>query len=162
VVTMKEMAEPRQAYLLTRGAYDSPKDKPMSRNTPSVLPAFDAKPPGNRLELARWLTNPRHPLTARVAVNRYWQLFFGRGLVGTAENFGSQGALPTHPELLDWLARDFIASGWNVKRLCKQMVLSATYCQRSAADQHKRESDPDNLLLARGPSHRLSAEMLRD
>jgi hypothetical protein len=162
VVTMKEMAEPRQAYLLTRGAYDAPKDKPVGRNTPAVLPAFGGSPPRDRLELARWLTNPRHPLTARVAVNRYWQLFFGRGLVATTENFGSQGALPTHPELLDWLARDFIASGWDVKRLCKQMVLSATYLQRSAADQQRRERDPDNLLLAHGPNHRLSAEMLRD
>jgi hypothetical protein len=162
IVTMKEMAQPRQSYLLTRGAYDAPKDKPVARTTPAVLPAFAAAAPRDRLGLARWLRDPHHPLTARVAVNRYWQLFFGRGLVATTENFGSQGALPTHPELLDWLARDFIASGWNVKRLCKQIVLSSTYRQRSAADQHRRERDPDNLLLARGPSHRLSAEMLRD
>lgn len=162
IVTMKELPEPRAAYLLTRGAYDAAKDKPVGRETPAVLPPFPPGTPRNRLGLARWLTDPRHPLTARVAVNRYWQLFFGSGIVATTENFGSQGALPTHPELLDWLARDFIDSGWNVKRLCKQIVLSSTYRQRSAAPLEQRDRDPDNMLLARGPSRRLSAEMLRD
>jgi len=108
------------------------------------------------------LTDPRHPLTARVAVNHFWQMFFGRGIVATTENFGSQGALPTHPELLDWLARDFIDSGWDVKALCKEIVLSSTYRQSSVPAPQLRERDPDNLMLARGPSRRLSAEELRD
>jgi hypothetical protein len=162
VMTMLELPQPRQAYTLARGDYDAPKDRPVGRGTPAALPPFPRGTPRDRLGLARWLTDPKHPLTARVAVNRYWQMFFGRGLVATTENFGQQGALPTHPELLDWLARDFIASGWDVKALCRQMVLSSTYRQRSAAPPRLRERDPDNLLLARGPSRRLSAEMLRD
>jgi hypothetical protein len=162
VMTMEELPQPRPAYVLRRGEYDAPKDRPVGRDTPSVLLPFPKDLPRNRLGLARWLTDPKHPLTARVAVNRHWQLFFGRGLVATTENFGQQGALPTHPELLDWLARDFIASGWDVKALCKKLVLSSTYRQRSAAPPALRERDPENLFLARGPSRRLSAEMLRD
>jgi hypothetical protein len=162
IMTMKEMPQPRPAYVLTRGSYDAPKDHPVGRDTPAVLPPFPAGAPRNRLGLARWLTEPHHPLTARVAVNRYWQLFFGRGIVATPENFGTQGALPTHPGLLDWLARDFVASGWDVKRLCKEIVLSSTYRQCSKAAPALRERDPDNVLLARGPSRRLSAEELRD
>ncbi len=162
VLTMEEMAQPRPAYVLARGNYDAPKDRPVGRQTPAALPPFPADAPRNRLGLAKWLTDPRHPLTARVAVNRFWQLFFGRGIVATTENFGTQGALPTHPELLDYLARDFIASGWDVKGLCKKIVLSSTYRQRSAALPALRERDPENLLLARGPGRRLSAEMLRD
>jgi hypothetical protein len=114
------------------------------------------------LGLARWLTDPRHPLTARVFVNRMWARFFGRGLVTTPENFGQQGALPTHPELLDWLARDFIDHGWDIKRLCRTIVLSATYRQDSRCAPELRERDAENLLLARGPSRRLSAEQIRD
>jgi hypothetical protein len=177
VMTMEEMPVPRPAYVLTRGAYDAPRDKPVGRDTPAALPLFPRDAPRNRLGLARWLTEPHHPLTARVAVNRFWQMFFGRGLVPTPENFGTQGALPSHPELLDWLARDFIGPsplplspggrgvsrrGWDVKALCRQVVLSSTYRQRSAAAPALRERDPDNVLLARGPSRRLSAEMLRD
>lgn len=162
IMTMEEMRQPRQAYVLARGAYDAPKNRPVGRQTPASMPPFPTDAPLNRLGLARWLTQPNHPLTARVAVNRLWQLFFGRGIVATAENFGTQGVLPTHPELLDWLAREFVSSGWDVKRLCKEIVLSATYRQRSAAPPALRERDPDNLLLARGPSRRLSAEMLRD
>ncbi|HEV3258906.1 MAG TPA: DUF1553 domain-containing protein [Gemmataceae bacterium] len=162
IMTMRELPRPRQAYTLTRGQYDAPKDKPVGRLTPAFLAAFPKDAPRNRLGLARWLTEPRHPLTARVAVNRLWQVSFGRGIVATTENFGTQGALPTHPELLDWLARDFITSGWDVKALCKQIVLSSTYRQRSAATPQLRAHDPDNVLLARGPSRRLSAEMLRD
>jgi hypothetical protein len=162
IMTMEELPQPRQAFVLKRGEYDAPKDRPVSRDTPSALPPFPKGAPRNRLGLARWLTDPYHPLTARVAVNRFWQMFFGRGLVATTENFGLQGALPTHPELLNWLARDFIRSGWNVKRLCRKIVLSSTYRQRSAATASLRERDPDNLLLARGPGRRLSAEMLRD
>jgi hypothetical protein len=162
IMTMEELPQPRPAYILARGNYDAPKDRPVGRDTPAFLPAFPAGAPRNRLGLARWLTDPHHPLTARVAVNRYWQLFFGRGIVATAENFGTQGALPTHPDLPDWLARDFISSGWDVKALCKKIVLSSTYRQRSAAAPGLRERDPDNRLLTRGPSRRLSAEMLRD
>src|SRR5262249_8308509 len=125
VMTMEELPEPRPAYVLARGAYDAPKDRPVGRDTPGFLPPFPDGAPRNRLGLARWLPAPRHRLTARVAVNRFWQLFFGRGLVATTENFGTQGALPAHPELLDWLARDFVASGWDVKALCKKIVLSS-------------------------------------
>jgi hypothetical protein len=162
IMTMAELPESRPAHVLTRGAYDAPKGDPVGRATPAALAAFPKDAPRNRLGLARWLTDPHHPLTARVAVNRFWQLFFGRGLVPTQENLGTQGALPSHPELLDWLARDFVASGWDVKALCRQIVLSSTYRQRSAVPPALRERDPDNVLLARGPSRRLSAEMLRD
>ncbi|BCU76042.1 DUF1553 domain-containing protein [Luteolibacter sp. LG18] len=159
---MEEMAEARPAYILSRGAYDAPQGDPLPRATPAVLPAMPADLPRNRLGLARWLTQPDHPLTARVQVNRVWQHFFGRGLVATAENFGTQGELPSHPELLDWLARDFIAHGWDLKRLCKQIALSATYGQDSKVTRELRERDPANILLARGPVKRLPAEDLRD
>jgi hypothetical protein len=162
IMTMQEMATPRRAFILARGQYDAPKDRPVDRQVPAALPSFPKDAPHNRLGLARWLTQPGHPLTARVAVNRLWQMFFGRGIVATTENFGTQGALPTHPELLDWLARDLIDSGWYIKALCRRIVLSSTYRQRSAASPALRERDPDNLLLARCPSRRLSAEMLRD
>jgi hypothetical protein len=114
------------------------------------------------LGLAQWLTDPHHPLTARVFVNRMWVRFFGRGLVTTPENFGQQGAAPTHPELLDWLSRDFIEHGWDIKRLCRTIVLSATYQQDSRCSPELRERDSENQLLARGPSRRLSAEQIRD
>src|SRR5262245_31532094 len=161
VMTMQELPQPLPAHVLYRGQYDTPKDR-VERNSPAALPPFPKDLPRDRLGLARWVTDPRHPLTARVTVNRFWQMFFGRGLVSTPENFGIQGALPTHPDLLDWLARDFIASGWDVKELCKTIVLSSTYRQRSASSKELRERDPDNLLLVRGPTRRLSAEMLRD
>jgi hypothetical protein len=162
IMTMEEMPERRQAFILARGAYDAPRDRPVERGTPSALPPFPDRAPRDRLGLALWLTDPDHPLTARVAVNRYWQLFFGRGIVATTENFGLQGAIPTHPELLDWLARNFITSGWDVKALCKMIALSSTYRQRSSASASTRERDPNNAFLSRGPSQRLSAEMLRD
>jgi hypothetical protein len=162
VMTMQELPRPRPTFILARGQYDAPRDRPVGRLTPGVLPPYPEGSPRDRLGLARWLIDPRHPLTARVAVNRIWRLFFGRGIVSTPENFGVMGARPTHPELLDWLARDFIKSGWYVKALCKAIVLSSTYRQRSAAPPGLRRGDPDNLLLARGRSRRLSAEMLRD
>jgi hypothetical protein len=162
IMTMEEMPAPRTAYILKRGEYDAPRDRPVERATPASLPPFPDGAPRDRLGLARWLTQPRHPLTARVAVNRFWQHFFGRGIVPTPDNFGIQGALPSHPELLDALARDFIDSGWDVKGLVKNIVLSATYRQRSSATPELREHDPDNVLLGRGPARRLSAEMLRD
>jgi hypothetical protein len=159
---MKEMAEPRPARILTRGEYSHPDGDPLPRVTPAVLPPLPADQPRNRLGLARWLTTPNHPLTARVQVNRMWQHFFGRGIVATADNFGSQGSLPSHPELLDWLARDFVDHGWDMKRLCRQIVLSATYSQDSKMSAALRQKDPENILLARGPSKRLSGEELRD
>jgi hypothetical protein len=161
---MEEMNWPRPAYVLARGRYDAPKteDKRAPRSTPAILPQFPANAPTNRLGLAEWLVAPGNPLTARVAVNRFWQIFFGRGIVATPENFGTQGSDPTHPELLDWLARDFVSSGWDVKRLVKKIVLSATYRQDSKMRSDLKVRDPENLLLARGPSRRLTAEMIRD
>jgi hypothetical protein len=161
IMVMKELPERRPVYVLKRGAYDAPGER-VEPGTPSSLPPFESTWPRNRLGLARWLTSPVHPLTARVAVNRWWQAFFGRGLVATPEDFGSQGQLPTHPELLDWLARGFIDSGWDVKRLIRLIVTSATYRQGSDAPPELLARDPDNALLARGPAFRLSAEMIRD
>ena len=161
IMAMDELPAPKPAFVLKRGAYDAP-GEPVSADTPKVLPPFPADAPRNRLGLAKWLTDPDHPLLARVTVNRAWQQMFGRGLVETADNFGTQGSRPTHPELLDWLARDFVASGWDHKRLLKRIALSATYRQSSKAPPEVLARDPDNLLLARGPAKRLSAEMLRD
>jgi len=164
VAVMDEMPKPRPAYLLPRGAYDAPRtdENRVSRVTPSAILPFPANLRKDRLGLAQWLTRPDHPLTARVAVNRTWAQFFGRGIVETVENFGLQGRLPSHPELLDWLARDFINSGWNTKALVKKIVLSSTYRQASATRPDLKERDPDNSLLARGPSYRLNAEAIRD
>jgi hypothetical protein len=164
VSVMEELPKPRPAYILARGRYDAPKteDRRVGRATPAVLPPFPAGSPKDRLGLAQWLLEPNHPLTARVAVNRFWQMLFGRGIVATTENFGVQGAPPSHPELLDWLARDFVQSNWDVKALLKKIVLSATYRQDSKWRPDLREKDPENILLARGPSQRLPAEMVRD
>jgi hypothetical protein len=159
---MKEMDEPRPTRILARGEYSHPEGDPLPRVAPSALPPLAPDQPTNRLGLARWLTTTDHPLTARVQVNRIWQHFFGRGIVGTSDNFGSQGDLPSHPELLDWLARDFINHGWDMKRLCRQIVLSATYSQDSKTPTALRQKDPENILLARGPTKRLSGEELRD
>ena len=161
IVTMRESAKPRPAHILARGDYTSPTEK-VERETPDWLPPFPADQPRNRLGFAKWLTSPDHPLTARVMINRLWQEVFGTGIVATSDNFGLQGAQPSHPELLDWLARDFMNHGWDQKRAIKQMVLSATYAQDSAASPELRERDPANALLARGPARRLSAEQLRD
>jgi len=161
VMVMKEMPKPRKAYILERGQYDV-YGKEVFPNVPErILPMSD-ETAKNRLGLAQWLTRPDHPLTARVAVNRYWQLFFGRGLVLTTEDFGSQGQLPSHPALLDLLAIRFIESGWDVKQLAKMIVMSSTYRQRSVAGEQVRKADPDNQWLARGPALRLSGEMIRD
>ena len=162
---MSEMDRPRPAHVLARGQYDAPTSEEtlVRRDTPlkqSLL--FPKDGPRNRLGLAAWVTDPKHPLTARVAVNRLWGNFFPDPLVRTPENFGLQGELPTHPLLLDWLARDFISSGWDVKRFCKQIVLSATYRQDSRVSPERLQRDPDNRLLARGPAGRLSAEQIRD
>jgi hypothetical protein len=165
VPVMEELAEPRPTYMLARGAYDAPKSDAnrVTRNTfEDILRPFPEDAPRNRLGLARWMTDPSHPLTARVFVNRVWANFFGRGLVATPENFGRQGTAPTHPEMLDWLARDFVDHGWDVKRLCRQIIDSATYQQDSRLRPELLEKDRENLLLARGPSRRLSAEQIRD
>jgi len=161
IVTMRESAEPRPAYILDRGDYTMPGEK-VSRETPDWLPPFPEDQPRNRLGFAKWLTSPDHPLTARVTINRIWQEIFGNGIVATSDNFGLQGGQPSHPELLDWLARDFINHGWDQKRAIKQMILSSTYAQDSTASPELRERDPANSLLARGPARRLSAEQLRD
>ncbi|MCS6777711.1 MAG: DUF1553 domain-containing protein [Chloroherpetonaceae bacterium] len=164
LAVMEEMPVPRPTYVLFRGRYDAPRTEAnrVTRITPAFLPPM---PPGarkDRLGLAQWLTHPDHPLTARVAVNRFWALLFGRGLVETQEDFGVQGRLPTHPELLDWLARDFVRSGWDVHGLLRRIVLSSTYRQSSVLRPDLKERDPNNLLLARGPAFRLSAEAIRD
>jgi hypothetical protein len=161
VMAMRDRAVPRPTFVLARGAYDAPTE-PVEAGTPAVLGAFPKGLPANRLGLARWLTSPEHPLTARVIVNRTWAQLFGRGLVATPADFGSQGRLPTHPALLDWLATQFVVSGWDLKALQKRLVLSATYRQSSIADAAARERDPANEWLSRGPSHRLSAEQVRD
>ena len=161
VMVMKEMAEPRPTFVLERGQYDAPTTQVYPNVPESVLPWPDGLPQ-NRLGLARWLLHEDHPLTARVTVNRYWQLFFGRGLVASPEDFGNQGALPSHPELLDWLAIWFRENGWDVKALSKLIVMSATYRQASVAEAEHLARDPDNVWLARGPKRRLSSEMLRD
>ncbi|WP_146391365.1 DUF1553 domain-containing protein [Allorhodopirellula solitaria] len=162
---MKESDTPRLAHVLARGEYDAPKnnDTLVDRRTLSGLSvAMPEGAPRDRLGLARWVTDPQHPLTARVAVNRFWGSFFTTPLVRTPENFGSQGDLPTHPELLDWLARDFVHNGWDVKRLCKAIVLSSTYRQDSSATPERLAFDPTNQWLSRGPAHRLGAEQIRD
>ncbi len=161
IMTMQEMPVPRPTHLLRRGAYDAPAEV-VQRTVPERLFPFDPALPKNRLGLARWLTDPGHPLTARVAVNRVWKLHFGRGLAATTWDLGAQGTLPSHPELLDWLAHRFIQSGWDRKALHKLIVTSATYRQASSAPAALAAHDPENRLLARGPRHRLSAEQIRD
>jgi hypothetical protein len=162
IMVMKELPEPRPTHILRRGAYDAPGDS-VGPDAPTSILAFPDDVPRNRLGLARWLVDDRNPLTARVTVNRFWQMFFGRGLVVTAEDFGSQGQPPTHPDLLDWLARRCMESGWNVKELCRLIVLSATYRQSTVPrDAKLYAEDPDNRLLGRGPHYRLAAEQIRD
>ena len=151
----------RPAYLLKRGEYDRKADK-VDRATPSFLPALPDGAAKNRLGFAKWLTDRRHPLTARVAVNRFWQQFFGTGLVKTAEDFGSQGEPPSHRELLDWLAVQFMDDGWDVKKTVKRIVLSAAYRQSAKLTKDRLARDPHNRLIVRGPRFRLDAEMLRD
>jgi hypothetical protein len=185
LMVMEELSEPRPTFLLKRGAYDAPGER-VERGLPAILPAKAADAPNNRLGLARWLVSRDHPLTARVAVNRFWQMFFGVGLVRTSEDFGSQGELPSHPELLDWLAvafRDgrksgtmkdergmmnsvrhssFIIQPWDIKGLLKTIVMSATYRQSSKVSPQLQQRDPENRLLARAPRLRLPAETIRD
>ena len=160
-MVMRELPEPRPAYLLLRGLWDRPGEM-VERATPSWLPPPPKGAPDDRLGLAMWLVDPSHPLTARVQVNRYWEMAFGTGLVATADNFGVQGEPPSHPELLDWLATEFVRSGWDVKAMQKLIVTSAAYRQSSVTTPELLERDADNRLLARGPRFRLPAEMVRD
>lgn len=170
-MVMSEMAKRRDAFVLMRGNYQTP-GEPVTPNVPAILPPLPAGKPANRLGLAQWLVDSENPLTARVTVNRFWKQFFGTGLVKTMEDFGSQGEYPSHPELLDWLATEFMgssttrptsaASGWNVKALLRQIVTSATYRQTSNPDVRFAERDPFNRLLSHGARFRLPAESIRD
>jgi len=161
VMVMAERPAVKDTFLLVRGAYDKPGER-VTRGVPSVLPPLPNESPDNRLGFAKWLIDPGNPLTARVTVNRLWQTFFGTGLVKTTEDFGLQGEWPSHPELLDWLASEFVHSGWNLKAFQKLVVMSATYRQSSKATPELLQQDPENRLLARGPRFRLPGEVLRD
>jgi hypothetical protein len=161
VMVMQERPEVRDTFLLKRGAYDHPGDK-VERGVPAVLPPLPKGVENNRLGLARWLVDPSNPLTARVAVNRFWESYFGTGIVKTVEDFGSQGEWPSNPELLDWLATEFVRTGWDVKAMQKTIVMSATYRQTSKASTELLQRDPENRLLARGPRFRMPAEEVRD
>jgi hypothetical protein len=160
-MVMAERTEPKDTFLLIRGAYDKPGEK-VAPGVPAVLPPLPAGVPNNRLGFARWVVDPQNPLMARVTINRLWQMLFGTGLVKTAEDFGVQGEWPSHPELLDWLATEFVRSGWDLKGMLKLIVTSATYRQSSKATPELVQRDPENRLLARGPRFRLPAEMVRD
>jgi hypothetical protein len=161
VMVMRDAPQWRKTYLLKRGVYDAPGEE-VRPAVPAVLPQLPAGAPRNRLGLARWLVSRENPLTARVTVNRLWQMIFGAGLVRTVEDFGSQGEWPHHPELLDWLAVDFLDSGWNIQHVLKTILLSETYRQESLLTRELAERDPENRLYARGPRVRLAAEMIRD
>lgn len=160
-MVMGEMEKPRETFILMRGDYRNRGEK-VEPNTPAVLPPLPTNAPRNRLALARWLVDPGNPLTARVAVNHFWQMYFGLGIVKTSEDFGSQGDPPSNQELLDWLATEFIRTNWDVKAMQRLIVTSAVYRQSSKVTPELLEKDPENRLLARGPRFRLPAEMVRD
>jgi hypothetical protein len=166
-MVMEEMSPPRDTLALIRGQYDKHGEKVTPGIPASLQSSTDvARDPGtrfrNRLDFARWLTDPSNPLTARVTVNRFWQMLFGVGLVKTTEDFGVQGKRPSHPDLLDWLATEFMRTGWDMKAMLRTIVTSATYRQSSHVTKDLLQRDPENRLLARGPRFRLSAEMIRD
>jgi len=162
VSVMGERDTVRPTYILRRGNYDQHLDSVLASTPKSILPFDTTKFPRNRLGLAEWLFDKRNPLTARVFVNQMWQEFFGRGLVKTPGDFGMQGELPTHPELMDWLAVDFVEHGWDIKRLAKQILMSATYRQSAIANKEKRDKDPENIYLSYAPRLRMKAEFVRD
>ncbi|MFN7925262.1 MAG: DUF1553 domain-containing protein [Bryobacteraceae bacterium] len=161
VMVMAESPAAKETHLLIRGAYDKPGEV-VQPGVPAALPPLPVGAPNNRLGFAQWLVDPGHPLLARVTVNRFWQMYFGTGLVKTTEDFGQQGEYPSHPELLDWLATEFVQSGWNVKALQRLIVTSATYRQSSRTTPELQQRDPENRLLARGARFRMPAEMIRD
>ncbi|WP_455169471.1 DUF1549 domain-containing protein, partial [Aegicerativicinus sediminis] len=161
LMVMKELDKPRKTYVLDKGIYNQPLEEVKPGGISKVLP-YNEELPQNRLGLSKWLLDKKNPVVPRVAINRYWQMIFGKGLVKTSEDFGSQGDRPTHPELLDWLAKDFMEHDWDIKYALKQMVMSYTYQQSSKTSNLDREIDPENKLLARSPSYRWSAEMIRD
>jgi len=158
---MTEMVEPRETFVLMRGDYSKPTEQ-VEPNVPSSFPPLSPSAARNRLGLAAWLTDPGHPLTARVAVNRLWYLVFGRGLVTSLEDFGSQGDWPSHPLLLDWLATELVRLDWDQKALLRLIVTSATFRQHSGLNETLQQKDPQNTLLSRGPRYRLAAEVIRD
>jgi hypothetical protein len=161
IMVMGDLKKPRPTYVLARGVYNAPEKEVVPSALESVLP-FDKNLPKNRLGLAKWLFDKNNPLTSRVFVNRIWQMHFGKGLVASSGDFGNQGDLPSHPQVLDWLAVDFIENGWDIHKLHKTIMMSATYRQSSVISKELNEKDPDNVLLARGARFRLSAEMIRD
>jgi hypothetical protein len=161
VMVMAENRVPKETHLLIRGAYDKPGEK-VQPGVPAVLPPLPQRAPNNRLGLAEWLIDPGNPLMARVTVNRFWQMYFGTGIVKTTEDFGVQGEWPSHPKLLDWLATEFVRTGWDVKAMQKLIITSAAYRQSSRTTPELTQRDPENRLLARGPRFRLPAEMIRD
>ena len=161
VMVMADSVKERPTYLLNRGQYDAPAE-PVSRATPQAVMPFGTQLSKDRLGLAKWLFDENNPLTARVTVNRIWMSFFGRGLVNSPADFGNQGSLPSHPELLDYLAKDFIDSGWNIQQLQKKILMSYTYQQSSAVTSELLERDPENEWLTRGPRYRMTFEMIRD
>jgi Protein of unknown function (DUF1553) len=164
MMTVSVMAEDtlRKTFLLDRGQYDKPTVEVIASAIPAVMKFEEKKYPRNRIGLAQWTTDKNNPLTARVFVNQVWQEIFGKGIVKTSGDFGMQGELPTHPELLDWLAVDFMENGWNIKRLVRQIIVSATYRQSVKTTTEKQKIDPDNIYLSRGPRNRLAAEFVRD
>jgi hypothetical protein len=160
-LVMQDMAQARETFILVRGAYNKKADK-VTAGVPAIFPPVPKDSPMNRLGMARWLVDPSHPMTARVTINRFWQQIFGTGIVKTAEDFGAQGQWPTHPELLDWLATEFVRTSWDVKGMIKLMVMSNTYQQSSQVSPELQQRDPGNELLARGPRFRFDAEVIRD
>jgi hypothetical protein len=160
-MVMQELATPRETFVLARGQYDQPGER-VEPGVPVFLPALAEGAPASRLGLAEWLVDGRHPLTARVAVNRHWRYVFGEGLVRTVEDFGVRGEGPSHPELLDWLAVEFVESAWDVKRLERLLVTSATYRQSSRVTPEQLAADPGNRLWGRASRARLDAEVIRD
>lgn len=161
VMIMEELDSIKPAYILARGVYSAKKER-VERGTPEAILKFSDELPKNRLGLAQWLFDERNPLTSRVIVNRYWQMLFGQGLVTTPEDFGNQGAIPSHPELLDWISLEFMNNGWDMKNLVKTMVMSSTYRQSSKYDAENYKLDSENTYLSRGPYKKLTAEMMRD